>query len=95
MAACPLRLHWNVSTSLDPCSVTTRLSREMLLFGTYELPMPMSKDTLRYTFSYVKDGETKSLPARYNLREARRGLVDCRPPFLSYAIGAEIAVPHS
>jgi hypothetical protein len=73
MAACPLRLHWNVSTSLDPCSVTTRLSREMLLFGTYELPMPMSKDTLRYTFSYVKDGETKSLPARYSFTYVKRG----------------------
>jgi hypothetical protein len=46
-----------------------------------------------YTFSYVKDGETKSLPARLQLHlcQERRALADRRPPFLGHAINPEIA----
>jgi hypothetical protein len=40
-----------------------------------------------------KDGETKSLPARYSFTYVKNGdsLADCRPPFLGHAIDAEIA----
>jgi hypothetical protein len=46
-----------------------------------------------YTFSYVKDGETKSLPARYSFTYVKRGrgVANCRSPFISHSIGGEIA----
>jgi len=46
-----------------------------------------------YTFTYVKDGETKIFPARYSFTyvKNRRELAHCRPPFLGHATGAEVA----
>jgi hypothetical protein len=49
-----------------------------------------------YTFSYVKDGETKSLlcALQLHLRQERRELAHCRPSFLGDAIGPEIALRY-
>jgi hypothetical protein len=43
------------------------------------------------TVSYVKDGETKSLPARYSFTYVKNGERDRRPPFFGDAIASEIA----
>lgn len=47
-----------------------------------------------YTFSFVKDGETKTLPARYSFTYVKRGDAHCGPSFLDRAIGAEVASKH-
>jgi hypothetical protein len=48
-----------------------------------------------YTFSYEKDGATKSLPARYSFTLVKRdgGVADRRSPLVSNAATAPVAAP--
>ena len=64
----------------DPTLVRTKLS----LLYIYSVPEPLGTlygdtavNTGYYTFSFTKDGETKSLPARYSLTYVKEGN-DCK-----------------
>src|SRR6516165_2171611 len=68
----------------DPEKVLPLYSEDAVLWGTLSPTVRADRAALRdyfvtavntgyYTFSYVKDGETKSLPARYSFTYVKRG----------------------